>query len=38
METIIYDNGTGEVHKMTLDIFEEPLRIVDYSDKSIAVF
>ena len=38
METIIFIDRTGEVQKVKLDILDEPMRIVDYSDKSFAVY
>lgn len=38
METIIFNDRTGDVQKVMLDILDEPIRIVDYSDKSFAVY
>ena len=38
MKVKVYDDYTGEQYQVELNILEEPLRIVDYSEKSIAVF
>ena len=38
MKTIIFNDRTSDVQEIELDILEEPMRIVDYSDKSFAVY